>query len=109
MKLAWPSRAFGTIRKMFEPLQDGQLTLGILVAVPDLDGVLLAVEERLRAPRDVDEERVGDVHYDHADGATAAGAQLAGGLVRHPPQLGDRVLHSCPGSVRHTVGRIQHI
>lgn len=36
---------------LFEPLQDGQLTLGILVAVPDLDGVLLAVEERLRPAR----------------------------------------------------------
>src|SRR3712207_9548058 len=66
------------------------------------------VDDVLDPAGDVGEERVGDVEDDEADGAAGPRPQLAGRLVAHEAELGDRVEDLRPRGLADRVGPGEH-
>src|SRR3712207_1164843 len=67
------------------------------------------VDDVLDPAGDVGEERVGDVEDDEADGAAGPRPQLAGRLVAHEAELGDRVEDLRPRGLADRVGPVEHV
>jgi hypothetical protein len=87
----------------------GALLLRAVVGVAEEHRQAGAVGDVLDAAGDVGEERVGDVEHDQADRAAAPGAQVAGGLVAHEAEDGDRGQHPLAGRRADRIGPVEDV
>jgi hypothetical protein len=88
-----------------------KFSLAILARAAQHQHRAALIGHRLGAPRDVGEERVGDVDDYHADGAATTGAQLTRGLIADEAQPVDDFQHAlAPGRSDHlrTVEHVAH-
>ena len=80
-----------------------------LRAISDLDGVALFIYVILGTNHEIGEKGIGDIHDNHAYGATTASPKLTRRLIRNPTELCNRDLYPASRWLRNQIGRVQNI
>jgi hypothetical protein len=94
---------------LFEQPKVRRFLVRLLRAIAQLDRIAQVVDVVLDSTHDVGEERVCDVHDDHADAAASSSTQLPRRFVANPAELGNGLLDSRSRRVGDKGRRIQHI
>jgi hypothetical protein len=84
-------------------------TIGFLRAISNLNGIAAFMYAVLGANDEISVKGIGDIHYDHANGAAPAGPKLTRRLIGNPTKLCDRKLHAAARRLRNDIRRVQDI